>query len=673
MPTTRHRRPLHIAGPFVVTLMVLLLACEALGWRFLREPAERFLADKLQREVQFDGDWRLHLLGPLRLSGAHVTLGGPDWSHAPHLLDGDDLHVKIGWRDLWHARQGGPLRIRTFNARRLDLALERLADGRANWHFGPPTTTPSDTPARDFDIDHLALHEGHVAYHDAVLKMDLTGTASVSDAQGLQVQARGDYRDEPLALDLKATQPLPLLSSAAHTPPVPLTLHLRARGTTLSFDGKAADALRLQALEGRFELKGHSLADAGEVLGLTLPTTGPFTVRGQVKQQDKVWSSVIEMARIGESELNGQFSYDPHGRSPVLRGTLQGPRLLLADLAPSVGVPAATKPVAATGADQRAPTARPRRTKVLPDERFNLPSLRNMDADLRVDLAKLDLGRYFSEPLQPFKAHLTLVDGVLGLADIEARTAKGNLAGKIGLDARQDLAKWTADLRWRDVRLDQWLAIGQGRETPYVAGRFDGQAIVSGQGRSTAEILGSLDGRLRGQLRDGELSHVITEAVGLDVAQAIGVWLKGDDPLTLDCAQAQVTFKDGVATPDVLVLDSPDTTLWMDGQVSLKQETLDLHVKAAPKDMSPLSFRTPVDIGGTLAAPRVSVQRKPLLQRLLPAAALALVQPLAALIPLVDPGDADAAKRPAQACNRLYQQRLAPPQRPAAKPGAKKV
>lgn len=669
MARPRRLRPLHWVALVPVLLIVVLLLCEALGWRFLREPAERFLASKLEREVRFDGEWRVHLLGPLRLSGQHVMLGSPDWSRAPHLLDAEDLHLKIGWRDLMAARDGGALRIRAVTARRLDLQLERQADGRANWHFGPPKPQPSETPARDFDIGDLELREGTLAYHDAVLKMNLEGTASLGEAQGLVLQARGDYRRQPLALDVKAAQPLPLLSAAADTPPVPLTLRLEARGTTLKFDGKAVDALRLRELEGHFDVRGASLADVGEVLGMTLPATGPFAANGDIRQQDKVWNAKIASAQVAKSELNGEFTFDPNGRRPVLRGALGGKRLLLADLAPAVGVPPA--PATAASAPAGRTAAAPRRTKVLPDAEFNLPSLRNMDADLRIDLATLDLGRFFSEPLQPFKAHLTLREGVLGVADIDARTAKGSVAGRLDLDARDTLAKWNADLRWRDVRLDQWLAAGKGRETPYIAGRFDGAAKVSGQGRSTAEILGSLNGQVRGQLRDGELSHVITEAVGLDLAQAIGVWLKGDEPLKLGCAQAQLQLTNGVAVPQVLVLDSPDTTIWVNGQVSLKQETLDLHVKAAPKDISPLSLRSPVDIGGTLAAPAVSIQRKPLLQKLLPAAALALVQPLAALIPLVDTGDASAAEGPMNACKKLYREPVPRPQAAAATPAGK--
>ena len=60
----------------------------------------------------------------------------------------------------------------------------------------------------------------------------------------------------------------------------------------------------------------------------------------------------------------------------------------------------------------------------------------------------------------------------------------------------------------------------------YVTGTLSGHFKVTGAGRSTADILGSLDGTARVMLRDGTLSHLATEAAGIDVAQALGVMMR---------------------------------------------------------------------------------------------------------------------------------------------------
>jgi hypothetical protein len=55
-----------------------------------------------------------------------------------------------------------------------------------------------------------------------------------------------------------------------------------------------------------------------------------------------------------------------------------------------------------------------------------------------------------------------------------------------------------------------------------------------------------------------------------------------------------------------------------------------------------MTLRTPVKIEGTFAQPKVSLQAKPLGLKVISAVALGFVNPLAALIPLIDvgtPGD----------------------------------
>ena len=86
------------------------------------------------------------------------------------------------------------------------------------------------------------------------------------------------------------------------------------------------------------------------------------------------------------------------------------------------------------------------------------------------------------------------------------------------------------------------------------------------------------------------------------------------------------------------------------GTASLADEKLNLELHVAPKDFSPLTLRTPVRVRGTFANPDISLDKKPLAQRLLPAALLALWNPLAAVLPLMDPGDAEEAKAQAASC-----------------------
>ncbi len=227
-----------------------------------------------------------------------------------------------------------------------------------------------------------------------------------------------------------------------------------------------------------------------------------------------------------------------------------------------------------------------------------------MNANVVIEVGTFDSGTDILEPLHPARAHLLLADGVLTIADFLGMTAQGKLAGYLQLDGRTDKALWTADLRLLGVDLAQWLRLKRsGNAPPYLSGKLDGSVKVKGSGRSAAEILGSLDGDVRMHMRDAAISHLAIEAAGVDLAQALGVMIKGDEALEIRCNVADLDVIKGVARPKVVVLNTDVTTIWIDGTASLQDETLDLRAVVSPKNFSPLTLRTPVHVKGTLQQP----------------------------------------------------------------------
>lgn len=691
-----------IAGGGLLVLVAGLAIGEALAWPFLAQPVQNFLSRKLQREVRFLPETaqknepltapgpgpvkRAAAFGVRFLGGVHLQVGqlkiaSAAWSQAPHLLQASAVQVDLRYADLWRFYRGEPsLRIERLRASELDAALERLADGRASWQFGPvpETAVPVAAPLPRFG--RIEVSNGRLTFRDQQLGVDVAATLSLVQGQTpqLQVLATGQYRQMPLRIDLLASGELPLLvgdevgsvmvapaasaGSAASTPSTvaavaasavtpsvsPLAVQLKASvgRAKLSFDGEAADVLGLQRLTGRFLLSGPSLSAVGDPLGVTLPTTAAFRSEGRLTRQGGRWQVEVDEATIGRSQLGGSFVYNAERPVPILTGRLVGTRLELVDLGPAVGA-AVDKPAATKSA------------KVIPSRPFDLVALRKMDADVRVDIAELNLGTRLLEPLRPLRGHLTLSGGVLSLADLDARTADGSLRGELGLDGRKAPALWHANVRWSDVRLERWIRqeplAGQVAATPWVSGRLNGRAALTGQGTSTADILASMQGSARTELQGGTLSHLAVEAAGLDVAQALGVWLKGDDALPVNCGVADLAVAAGVVRPRVLVLDTGDSALWVSGTLSLASEQMDLRAVVAPKDFSPLTLRTPLHVGGTFSAPDIELEKGPLARKLGGAALLALINPFAALIPLIDTGNSDAAQKAAAGCQRLMQ------------------
>ena len=80
-----------------------------------------------------------------------------------------------------------------------------------------------------------------------------------------------------------------------------------------------------------------------------------------------------------------------------------------------------------------------------------------------------------------------------------------------------------------------------------------------------------------------------------------------------------------------IVLDTSDTVITGQGQISLANETLDILLKPEPKDMSILSLRSPLRIGGTFAHMSAGPEKSALAGRAGIALLLAAINPLLAL------------------------------------------
>jgi AsmA family protein len=665
----RWRGPAWVAGGLVGLLVLGVVVGEMSGWPVLRQPMERAMSKAAGVPVVLQGDVKLHLIWRPRLIVDRLQIASGEPFKVPHLLDAQGVSLAWTWGDVWRWRQGERLRVHSLQADELDAQLVRLKDGNANWQLGVPK--PDDEPDAAESLPRfgtLLMKKGRIDWNDAVQDVDLQVAVQGSEGEAVQgadagyvATFNGRYQALPLKLNVRAGSTLPLLQDAdgaANAPWVPLRVEGSVGKSRLLFDGQAAALLGTPRLQGEIQFKGRSLAAVGEPLGITLPQTPPFDLRGTLDHEAGAWRLKARSAVIGSSRLAGDLLFDQREKPSKLSGQLTGSRLALVDLGPAIG---------GKGGDTTQDDATPP-GRVLPQRRFDLPSLKAMNADVQVDIKQLDFGTTAMAPLQSLKTRVRLAGGVLKLEDLKASVSGGSIAGSTQLDANASPAAWVAKLDFKAIDMAGWLrglstadattsappAKGaatlkkernearQGGDQAvqsYLTGLLFGSVHVRGAGRSTGEILASLDGPVQLTLRDGTLSHLATEAMGLDVAESLGVLIRGDQPLPLRCARFDMVARNGVVAPTLAVIDSADSTIRITGQVSLRDESLALRVVTRSHDWSPLSLRTPVTVTGTLADPRVGIEAQGLIGRVLGAVALgAVVGPAAAILPLIEQG-----------------------------------
>ncbi len=169
-------------------------------------------------------------------------------------------------------------------------------------------------------------------------------------------------------------------------------------------------------------------------------------------------------------------------------------------------------------------------------------------------------------------------------------------------------------------------------------GEINGDASLSATGNSVASLLGSSNGEVRALINRGSISKLLLEEMGLNIGSIVLTKLVGDKQVKLNCMAADFVVTKGLMRTRQFIVDTDDAVLHVDGTVNLANEQLDLTLQPDSKGLRVFSLRSPLYVQGTFSKPDVSVDKGVLALRAGGALALAVVAPVAALLPLVNTG-----------------------------------
>ena len=177
-------------------------------------------------------------------------------------------------------------------------------------------------------------------------------------------------------------------------------------------------------------------------------------------------------------------------------------------------------------------------------------------------------------------------------------------------------------------------------------GRLDGEANGESSGNTADELLRGLSGRMRARTGDARVSSALVEWIGLDIAEALGATDETGTPVS--CLLLDLPVTKGVAEMNVAVANTPDSLIYATGEIDLAGERLDLRIVSSPKDWSPLDLDAPITVTGSFSDPEIGMAAGQIAEDALASLVLGAVNPLAAILPMMDFGT-DAARSGCQA------------------------
>ena len=599
------------------------------GWNWARAPLQHAVLARTGRALEIAGDLDIRLGWPaLHLQARGVSFANPAWAAEPRMLAVEVADIAIDLPALWQRR----LVLSTAHLTQPVVMLEVSPEGRKTWLLDGDQ---SDENAR-VRIGRLSLDHGQLGFDDARHATHIRMQLDTPDASTGRLVFSAEGRYKGLALHASG-QGGPVLTLRDESLPYALDLEATIGRTGLRASGHIVGLLSLAAVDLQLALHGDNLADLFPLLGVGLPRTRDYVTAGHLVRSGSSWRYDNFTGRVGRSDVAGSLQIEQAGVRPLLRGAVSSQVLDVADLGPAVGadVPA---PQAA------APSPRAATQRVLPELPFDTRHWRAFDVDVMLHAQRIK--RANTLPLQAVVVRARMQDAVLSFDPLEFAVAGGRLVASIRLDARQGTIQASAKARARQVLLGQLLP------TLVLArsdlGQANGELDLAGRGNSVGAMLASANGSLRLVVARGEISRLLVERMGLHLLEILQLSITGDQSIAVNCAVADFSLEHGIMSADTLLLETDISSLSGSGQIDLGQETLDLRLVPRTRATSLVALRGPIHVGGTLGAPVVTLDKTRILTRAAGALALGLVNPLLALLPLVEAGPG-----PDSACGRL--------------------
>ncbi len=633
-PARDRTRFFELMAAFALLLVLLILLFE---WNMLRRPIERRVTAATGREFHINGDLRVTLSMKPRVTMDRLTFGNLPGNEDPLMASADQLQFRLHLMPLLRR----DVELSEVRLLRPTLLLEKNLAGVSNWQF---KRGEAEWPT----MHQLAVDDGTMKYRNPLKRTAMAFTVRSGEPSKdarlapLLIAGKGMYTGNAMELDGRVESPLVLKDPSR---PYRIDLRARAGATHATAEGNLVAPLQFRGFDLKFGLRGPNLALLYPLIGVAIPDTPPYHLLGQLKHEAKVWHYQDFTGRVGDSDLSGDATVETGGVRPKLIADLVSKRLDFDDLAGFVGAPPQTSGGETASAEQKLEAARLQASaRVLPDNEFRLDKLRKMDADVKLRAHRINAP---SLPLEAMTAHLFVDDAVLRLDPLTFQVAGGKVDSRIRMDARKNVIASSAKIRANGLQLPELFPNAELTESS--AGRVGGSIDLAGRGNSVAVMLATSDGDVGLIMGQGRISNLLMEYVGIDIAESLKFLIGKDRTIPIRCAFGDFEVRNGLMTSRSVAFDTTDTVILGDGNISLRDESLDMRLKPLPKDHSFVALRAPLTLSGTFKDPSFKPDMKRVTLRVVAAALLASIAPPAALIATFETGPGkDIVCRPGQ-------------------------
>lgn len=624
-------RPEKIAASVTLVLILAVVAFLMLfDWNWLRGPIGRWASAKYDRQIELNGDLDVKLFSwTPSVQVRQVRVGGPDWAREKDTLRVADLQASVRLRPLFTGRIEMPLVAIT----RPEVVLIATEDGRQSWRLNPDK--PDDGEGMKLPpINRLTIRDGKLSLDEQRRKIRLVATVSAREGSdgdaGFNLSGEGTVNGTPLTLSIHGGPFIDIRRDR----PYGFEATLAGIGSRLEARGSITRPFDLGQFRSTLSLQGRDLADIYLLTGITTPNTPPYRLSGTLTRDDAKFSFTDFTGRVGSSDLSGDVVVDRVNNRLRVDADLHSRLLDIDDLAAVLGGKPTVTPAGNTVVTSGAPG------RLLPDAPLAVDRLRAMDGTLKYTAAQVKRNEL---DIRKVELGAELKDAILDLDPVAFNFNRGELRGTARINAKRDTPYSAIDFRLRGYPLESIIPARGG--APTVTGSALGRAQLEGPGASIHDFAAASKGQITVVVPQGQMRSAFAELLGINATAGLFRLLGGDDSTTeIRCGVADFRVSNGVATARTFVIDTTPVLAQGAGTIDLGTETLNLRIDGQTKEPRLVRLWSPIVVQGALIAPRVGIDTGSVVTQAGLAGILgAVINPLVALLPFVDPGLAEDA------------------------------
>jgi uncharacterized protein involved in outer membrane biogenesis len=628
------RRPGPAEKTAVAITLLLILAVAAFlmlfDWNWLRGPIGRWASAKYEREIELNGDLDVNLFSwTPSVQAREIRVGGPVWARERDTLRVADLQASVRLRALFIGRIEMPMVAIT----RPEAVLIATEDGRQSWKLNPDR--PDDGQGLKLPpINRLIIRDGKVSLDEQRRKIRLEATVTAREGSdgraGFNLQGEGTINGTPLTL---AVHGGPFIN-IRRDHPYAFQATLAGVGSRLEARGSITRPFDLGQFRSTLSLQGRDLADLYLLTGITTPNTPPYRLSGTLTRDDAKFTFSDFAGRVGSSDLSGDLVVDKVGDRRRVDAVLHSRLLDIDDLASVLGGRPTVTPAGNTVVTSGQPG------RLLPDAPLAVERLRAMDGTLRYTAAQVKRNEL---DIRKVELGAELKDAVLDLDPVAFNFNRGELRGTARINAKRDTPYSAIDFRLRGYPLESIIPARGG--APTVTGSALGRARLEGPGASIHDFAAASKGQITLVVPHGKMRSAFAELLGINATAGLFRLLGGDESTTeIRCGVADFSVAGGTATARTFVIDTTPVLARGAGTIDLGAETMNLRIDGETKQARLVRLWSPIVVQGPLTAPHVGIDTGSVVAQAGLAGVLgAVVNPLIALLPFVDPGLAEDA------------------------------